>query len=138
MLERRRRTLPKGFDYGRWLVERDRCQLTAHLPEPPFKEAEQVGSAIDSALKKIGISFSASEGRIQSDWAQIVGNDIAKHTMPGALNGSTLSVFVRGSAWLAELKRNGVPNMIKRLNEYFNDTTVKRITLLPAPSGYKR
>jgi len=137
MLERRR-TFPKGFDYGRWLVERERCQLGNHLPEPPFKEAEKMCSAIDSALKKIGISFSASEDRIQSDWMQIVGKDIAKHAMPGALNGSTLSVFVMGSAWLAELKRNGVPNMIKRINETCGENTVKRINLIPAPSGYKR
>jgi len=132
-----RRTLPKNFDYTRWLVERERCQLDQYMPAPPFKEAEMVGEGLDKVLKKIGVSFSADENQIQSEWIQIVGKDLAKHTMPGSLERKTLSVFVMGAAWFAELKRAGTENLVKKINAYCGDGTVKNINFQPAPSGYK-
>ena len=136
-MPRRRRTFPKGFDYVRWQVERERCQISHPLPEPPFKEASSVGNSLDSVLKKIGIEFSMDENRIQQNWVKIVGPDLARRTMPGKLSNGTLTVFVKGSVWLAELKRNGMPNMIRRINAASNAVTVKRITLLAAPTGYR-
>ncbi len=107
------------------------------MPSPPFKEAEPVGEGLDKVLKKIGVSFSADENQIQSEWIQIVGKDLAKHTMPGSLERKTLSVFVMGAAWFAELKRAGTENLVKKINAYCGDGTVKNINFQPAPSGYK-
>lgn len=136
-MSKRRRTFPKGFDYVRWQVERERCQISDLLPRTPFKEATPVGASLDGVLKKIGITFSADENRIQQNWIEIVGPDIARRTMPGTLTRGTLTVFVKGSVWLAELKRNGPANLIQRINEAFGAETVKRINLLAAPTGYR-
>lgn len=136
-MPRRRRSFPKGFDYARWQVERERCQISTPLPPPPFKEAAHIGTSLDSVLKTIGVSFSTDENKIQQHWIDIVGPDLAKRTMPGKLANGSLTVFVKGSVWLAELKRNGVKNLIKRVNEATRPNTVKRITLLAAPTGYR-
>lgn len=132
-----RRTLPKGFEYTRWLVERERCQLSNHLPEPPFKEPARVGERLNSALKKFGVAYSADESRIHREWVDIVGKDLAKHAIPGALSGGTLCVFVMGSAWFAELKRSGTQTLLVRINDHCGAGTVKHISLQSAPTGYK-
>lgn len=135
-MAKRRRTFPKGFDSVRWQVERERCQISNLLPRTPFKEATPIGASLDGVLQKIGISFSADENQIQQNWIEIVGPDIARRTMPGSLTRGTLTVFVKGSVWLAELKRNGPTDLIKRINDALGLNTVRRITLRAAPSGY--
>ncbi len=135
-----RRALPKDFDYTRWLVEKDRSQLADPLPQPPFKEPEPASKGVEKALKrmeKFGIKTSAHEILIQSEWIKIVGPDLAKHTIPGNLDKGNLTVYVMGSAWLAELRRSSLPKMIRRINEHHGETIVKSINLRPAPSGYK-
>ncbi len=42
--------------------------------------------------------------RISATWAQIVGANVAKHSEPLALNGSTLLVATRSSAWSQQLQ----------------------------------
>ncbi len=130
-----RRTLPKNFDPIRWQVERERRQIPDALPRTPFKEAQSVSTALDGVLKKIGVNFSSLENRIQNDWIEIVGADLARRTMPGKLANGTLTIFVTGSVWLSELKRNGQANVIKRVNETLGATTVRRVVWLAAPHG---
>ena len=132
-----RRTLPKGFDRTRWQVERERCQIDDALPRPPFKEAEKVAGHLDAALRKFGIVYSADENRIQNEWVEIVGRDLARHAAPGSLSKGVLTVFVMGSAWLAELKRGGVRNLVLRINAHCGEGTVRDIVLRAAPSGYR-
>ena len=132
-----RRTLPKGFDRTRWQVERERCQIEDHLPRPPFKEAEKVATHLDATLRKFGIVYSADENRIQNEWVEIVGRDLARHAAPGSLTKGVLAVFVMGSAWLAELKRAGARNLVAKINAHCGEEIVRDIAFRAAPSGYR-
>ena len=132
-----RRTLPKGFEYTRWLVERERCQLEDAMPRPPFKEAAKVADVLDGALRKFGIVYSADENRIQAEWVAIVGRDLARHAAPGSLTKGALAVYVSGSAWLAELKRAGARNLVAKINAHCGEGTVRDIAFRAAPSGYR-
>ena len=137
---RTRRNLPKNFEYTRWLVEKDRCQLDEPLPQPPFKDPDTASKGVEKALKrmeKFGIKTSVQETLVQLEWIKIVGPDLAKRTMPGNFDKGNLTVYVMGSAWLAELRRNALSNMIRRINEHLGEVIVKSINLRPAPSGYK-
>jgi len=42
--------------------------------------------------------------RISATWAQIVGSNVAKHSEPLALNGATLLIATRSSAWSQQLQ----------------------------------
>ena len=88
-------------------------------------------------MEKFGIKTSVQETLIQNEWIKIVGPDLAKRTMPGNFDKGNLTVYVMGSAWLAELRRNALSNMIRRINEHLGEVIVKSINLRPAPSGYK-
>ncbi len=137
----RRKSRSKKYDKVRWEVERERYQIEHPVPPTIFKEAESAFTGVEKAFKrmrKFGIYFSVHESLLQSEWIKIVGSDLAKRTMPGNLDNGQLFVYVKGAVWLAELRRNSIPNMIKRINQHLGKNTVKKITLRPAPSGYKQ
>ncbi|MGI5868992.1 MAG: DUF721 domain-containing protein [Kiritimatiellia bacterium] len=132
-----RRSLPKDFDFTRWQVERERCQIEDPLPRPPFKEAVPISEILGDVFEKLGITCSVDENRIQADWVAIVGSDLARRTIPGALTDGVLAVYVAGSAWLAELKRAGARNLVAKINAHFGKKTVREISFRAAPSGYR-
>ena len=54
--------------------------------------------------------------RLAASWAQIVGEDVARRTAPGALERGVLTVSVRGSTWFAELRRSGPRLLLPKIN----------------------
>lgn len=132
-----RRTLPKGFDFARWQVERERCQIQDARPRPPFKEATKVADVLDGALRKFGIIYSADEDRIQKEWVEIVGRDLARHAAPGSLTKGVLVVYVSGAVWLAELRRAGAKKLVEKINAHCGEGSVRDIAFRAAPTGYR-
>lgn len=127
-----------GYERTRWEVERERCQIADPFPQPKFKEAEQPAPYLDKILKRLDINYSTAEARIQNDWIQIVGPDLARHATPGNLTQKTLTVYVMGSTWLAELKRNQGRTLIQKINAVLGPDTVQRISFRAAPIGYQK
>ena len=54
--------------------------------------------------------------RLAESWAEIVGEDVARRTAPGALERGVLTVSVRGSTWFAELRRSGPRLLLPKIN----------------------
>ena len=69
--------------------------------------------------------------RILEQWPEIVGDQVARVTRARSVDGSTLIVEVRNSAWLMEL------NMLKgdiigRANERLDDVSIEKIVFVLA------
>ena len=112
-----RRSLPPGFNPDAWRVRREFERIAEPLPDPPFKDAEKVETALARVVKALGVpDADPASLRIAQSWAEIVGEDVARRTEPGALERGALTVKVRGSTWLAELRRSGPHLLLPKIN----------------------
>lgn len=113
-----RRTLPPGFDPDAWRVRREFARIPDPLPPPPFKPAERAGVAAERVFRSLGLpAEDAVALRIEKAWPGAVGPDVALHASPGPLENGVMTVFVRGSAWLAELRREARAMILPKLRE---------------------
>lgn len=93
-----------------WTVRREFLRLRDPLPRARFREATKLGDGLQSVagrlLKKVGgNSDSLLSIRIAREWQAIVGDAIAAHATPAALQNGTLQIRVNSHTWLAELRR---------------------------------
>ncbi|MGE5147196.1 MAG: DUF721 domain-containing protein, partial [Candidatus Eiseniibacteriota bacterium] len=96
--------------------------------------AATVASVAGPALKKRGLA----QGRLLTDWPEIVGAKLAEISRPeklvsakGADGGGTLEVRVAGP-WAVEIQHLA-PTIVERINRYFGYAAVARLRLVNAP-----
>ncbi len=90
-----------------------------------------LGRLLGPEAKRRGLA----EARLLTDWADIIGPEIAKHCQPVSLTrDGLLNLHVSGSAAL-ELQHNEL-QVVERINTFFGRPTVTRLRLRQAP--YKR
>ena len=115
-----RRSLPKGFHPDAWRERRAFERNPARLPLPPFKDGELVGAAALRVMRALDLpQEDAAAALVERLWPEAAGPDVAAHARPGALQGGVLHVRVRGSAWLAELRREAPAGILPKLREAF-------------------
>lgn len=118
MVDRRRRTFPKGCTTDAWSVRREWLGTDAPFPDPPFKEGEPAADAVGRVAKALGVPAADPAAlRLEREWRAIVGEDYALHATPGPLEHGVLTVFVHGgSARYATLRRTAARDLLPRLN----------------------
>lgn len=96
--------------------------------------AATVASVAGPALRKRGLA----QGRLLTDWSEIVGTKLAEISRPeklvpakGADGGGTLEVRVAGP-WAVEIQHLA-PTIVERINRYFGYAAVARLRLVNAP-----
>jgi hypothetical protein len=107
----------------------------------PRPLARIVPKVAGKALGKRGMAF----GTLITDWATIMGPELARTTLPqklafppGQREGATLHLKVSGSAALEV--QHSEPQLIERINAFFGYQAVERIKLIqgPLPGGPRR
>ena len=80
-------------------------------------DPKQVGDVLDELIAKRDWVRGLAEGNIFSDWAQIVGEEIAQHSTPISLVDGRLTIQSSSTAWATQL------NLIKEnLRETISNT----------------
>ena len=115
----------------RWMVERERHGLVHEHPDAPFIEAKPMGTALEKIFDSVKLESVDMQTALRNEWAQLVGDDNAAHTRPGPVENKTLTLFVKGQVWYAELRRVGVAELQKRIVARFGKTMIQRVTLKP-------
>ncbi len=87
-------------------------------------------SVIAGAIPKIAIAPRLREYRIRQEWPKIVGEAIAKRTMPKALIKDTLYCVVTSAAWMTELNFQK-PLIIDKINNALASGSIKAIVFKP-------
>lgn len=130
-------TEPSGKRYsrGRWMIERERCRIDAFKPPPPDPGGVTMAAGVENVLKRMGLSHAAWAAEIADAWPSIAGNQVAKHTRPGTLQGADLTVYVDSSVWLSELQRYGLGALLKNVQQYAGTGKVRRVRLQLDPDG---
>jgi len=96
-------------------------------PDPRPDRCVSVSDALGKLIPKLGLSERITEQEIQSAWRTIVGDFLAGHSTPSALEGGMLSVQVVQSTVRYELDRVWKPRILEKLQAQFGPRAVREI-----------
>lgn len=125
------------FGPGRWAVERDRFQLDSARPAPTFDRTCKASALVPAILKDFGLEEKLWQHALASEWPQLVGEQVASRTRPGAIQNRVLNIFVSSPVWLSELTRTSRPLLLKNLQARFGAQLIRDIRLQPDPDRQK-
>ena len=95
------------------------------------KGPEKVGDLLGSFLNKSGLREAVVRSEAVEGWRESVGESIADVTRARGIQGSSLIVEVRSSAWLMEL--NLVKNeILERVNEGRTEGLIEKLVFVLA------
>ena len=85
--------------------------------------------ALMALMKTLQLDEQAKLGRLESDWANLVGKPASNHTRPGPLNQGELVIYVDNSAWLSELHRKSRGQLLQTLQASFGASVIRNVRL---------
>jgi predicted nucleic acid-binding Zn ribbon protein len=100
---------------------------------PDGTDPSKLGDVFAGYLDDRGWQRPIAEARVFTDWAQIVGADVAAHCAPVSLRDGELSVSAESTAWATQLRLLG-GTLLARVVAELGPTVVTRI-LVTGPSG---
>ena len=108
-------------------------------PRRPHRDDPQpLAAAIGGLLSDQGWKEHAAVGSVFSNWAQIVGPDLAAHTRPDGFAGGELVIAADSTAWATQV-RLLASMLVRRLNSELGEGTVRRVKVRgpagPRPRG---
>jgi predicted nucleic acid-binding Zn ribbon protein len=98
---------------------------------------ESLSGLLPRVLKQLGLDQGLLGWRAVSDWPQVVGPRIARHTRAVAFRDGVLQVEVEGSAWMHELgflKRD----LVRKVNEQVGSRLVRDVRFTVPRGGILR
>ncbi|MEO5336541.1 MAG: DUF721 domain-containing protein [Magnetospirillum sp. WYHS-4] len=98
-----------------------------------------LGEAVLRVARPLFRERGMSDGAVAADWPQIVGPELARHTLPERISypphdgtGGTLTLRIDSGSFATELQHL-LPLLIERINGYFGYRAVGRVKLLQGP-----
>lgn len=91
----------------------------------------KIGDVLEQVLKDTGVHEQIQRASTADEWADRVGQAIARVARPRIVSGSVLIVEVRSSAWLNELDMMK-DEILRRLNEGRDEGRIEAIRLVLA------
>jgi hypothetical protein len=135
--------LPIGYDSG----ESRRKKMVSRKPLPPPNTArrlrgfEAAAGLLKEPIRSVGESRGFAVSRLLTDWATIVGEDLASATLPVKISygreglGATLTILT--SSARAPLVQMETPRIRDRVNACYGYAAISRITITQtAPAGF--
>jgi predicted nucleic acid-binding Zn ribbon protein len=98
---------------------------------------ESLSGLLPRVLKQLGLDQGLLGWRTVSEWPQVVGPRIARHTRAVAFRDGVLQVEVEGSAWMHELgflKRD----LVRKVNEHAGSRLVRDVRFIVPRGGILR
>ena len=89
-------------------------------------DPQPLAAAIGGLLSDQGWKEQAAVGAVFSNWAQIVGPDLAAHTRPDGFADGELAVAADSTAWATQV-RLLASALVRRLNSELGEGTVRRV-----------
>lgn len=73
-------------------------------PGPDSRDPQTLGTAATEVARSRGWSRQVAEGAVFGRWTAVVGEQIAEHAMPTALQDGVLTVSAESTAWATQLR----------------------------------
>lgn len=102
-------------------------------PGPDSTDPQPVGAVLAGYVDDRGWQRPLNQARVFSDWAAIVGADVAAHCQPVSLRDGELSVRAQSTAWATQL-RLLAGTLLARLADELGPGTVAKL-VVTGPTG---
>lgn len=99
--------------------------LAAPVERPD--KCKPVGEFLKKILPKLGLNERLGEQQIMEAWLGIVGDFLARHSLPVGLSGGILTIQVLQPSVRYELERNWKTDILAKLQLRFGPRTVREI-----------
>lgn len=97
-------------------------------PGPDVNDPKPVGEVVSGYLADRGWERPLAEARVFTDWAAIVGDDVAGHCSPTSLRDGELKVAAESTAWATQL-RLLAGTLLARIVEQLGPEVVTRVVV---------
>jgi len=134
----RHKSRGKGFNRGRWQIERERCRIADVRPPSGPADPSVMADVIPALMKRLGLADQHWLGVLEEEWAKIAGEAVAKHTRPGRMEKKKLTVFVDNSVWMNELMRYGSKQLLLNLQKRFGSGRIVSVAFVLDPDAGRR
>ena len=98
---------------------------------------QSLGSILPALLRNMGLAEAAEGWRAVSDWAELSGPRLARHSRAVGFRDGTLTVEVEGSAWMHELGYLK-HDLIKAVNRELGTDRVRDVRFVVPRKGVLR
>lgn len=95
-------------------------------PFQPGRDPKPLADTIDVLSSELGWSGPLSQHDLLSSWAEVAGDDTAKHSEPIAIEGGVLQVRCESTAWATQLRMMRT-QLVARIAERFPGAGVETI-----------
>jgi len=109
-----------------WQLARERFQISNRFPPRPRRPEKNIGSIL-AEIRGEKPDFAPLPPVLESRWAVIAGEQIARHTHPAILRGTQLIVYADHPGWLAEIRRLPTQHLLKKIATIPNVPEIKSI-----------
>jgi len=101
-------------------------------------DPQLLGDALTNLIEERDWKSGVAEGSLFTQWAAIIGNDIAQHASPVSINESILTIQTTSTAWATQLKL--VSNeILKTIQNNPFGATIESISIIgPNTPSWKR
>ncbi|MBE7190227.1 MAG: DUF721 domain-containing protein [Jatrophihabitans endophyticus] len=99
----------------------------------PERDPQRLGPLLAGYVEELGWNRPLAEGRVFSDWAQLVGADVAAHCTPQTLRDGELRIVAESTAWASQLRLLAA-TLLARLVAELGPTVVTKLHV-SGPSG---
>ncbi|MBL7076126.1 MAG: DUF721 domain-containing protein [Kiritimatiellae bacterium] len=110
-------------------MARERFRIADHVPPAGVEDATPLGDILTRVMKKAGLAEQHWAAVLEESWADIAGENVARHTRPGPLRDKALSVYVDSPVWLNELRRMGQRHLLNNLQKQFGRSRITAVKL---------
>jgi predicted nucleic acid-binding Zn ribbon protein len=104
----------------------DRADRTRRPRRARRDDPQPLHAAIEGLIDDQGWQTASAVGSVFGRWDQIVGADLAAHTLPDGLTEGELVVVADSTAWATQVRLLAA-TLIRRLNAELGDGTVTRV-----------
>ena len=92
----------------------------------PYRDPRAIAASLEQLLGGLDAPSSDAVETIFSDWASVVGPDLAAHSRPVSIDGDTLVIRAKDPVWASEF-RWLEHTVIERLSEVTDDGRITKI-----------
>jgi hypothetical protein len=92
---------------------------------------KRVGATVPGLIRPLAKARGTALASLLAEWPLIVGDELARVSLPEKLTGTTLRLLVAPSAAL--VLQHDAPQIMARINAYYGRTAVSRLALVQGP-----
>ena len=93
-------------------------EVSGSEPFTPGRDPKPLAAAIDGLTTQLGWSAPLSQHEVLASWAEVAGDEIAKHSDAIAIEGGVLQVRCESTAWATQLRLMRTDLLTRILDRY--------------------